>query len=225
MKKRFLPLFVLMLIALIVAPLAVQAQSDNGYLRYPINPDPEHLNPFTGTTIAISTIENNIYEGLVAADPETSEPIPWLAESWEVSEDNLVYTFNLRQGVLFHDVPWVEYEDGDREFKADDWIWAAKLSLSDDETVSQHPEWMENVLGAAEFTEGTAEDVEGLVKIDDYTIEITAFRQFRRKPTNSSATILHCSLSAPAHISLWNGCVTITLRWKPMTNTGRKVCP
>jgi ABC-type transport system substrate-binding protein len=173
MKKRFLPLFLLALIALIIAPLAVQAQSENGYLRYPINPDPEHLNPFTGTTIAISTIENNIYEGLVAADPETSEPIPWLAESWEVSDDNLVYTFHLRQGVLFHDVPWVEYTDGDREFKADDWIWAAKLSLSDDETVSQHPEWMENVLGAEEFTAGTAEDVEGLVKVDDYTIEIT----------------------------------------------------
>lgn len=173
MKKRFLPLLALMLVALIAAPFAVQAQSENGYLRYPINPDPEHLNPFTGTTIAISTIVNNVYEGLVSADPETSEPIPWLAESWDVSDDNLTYTFNLRQGVMFHDVPWVEYENDDREFKADDWIWAAKLSLSSDETVSQHPEWMENVVGAAEFTEGTAEDVEGIVMVDDYTIEIT----------------------------------------------------
>ncbi len=173
MKKKLFPFFVLLIVALVIAPFAAQAQSDNGYIRYPINPDPEHLNPFTGTTIAISTVENNIYEGLVSADPETSEPIPWLAESWEVSEDNLVYTFHLRQGVLFHDVPWVEYEDGDREFKADDWVWAAELSLNDNETISQHPEWMENVVGAAEFTEGTAEDVEGLVMIDDYTIEIT----------------------------------------------------
>lgn len=173
MQKRLLTLIALLLVVLLVAPLAVVAQSEDGYLRYPINPDPEHLNPFTGTTIAISTILNNVYEGLVSADRETSEPIPWLAESWEVSEDNLVYTFNLRQGVLFHDVDYIEFENGDREFKADDWIEAAKRSLSDDETISQHPEWMENVVGAEEFTAGEAEDVAGLQMIDDYTIEIT----------------------------------------------------
>lgn len=45
----------------------------------------------------------NIYEGLVKFKPGTSEVVPCLAESWTVSDDGLVYTFKLRQGVKFTD--------------------------------------------------------------------------------------------------------------------------
>jgi peptide/nickel transport system substrate-binding protein len=49
----------------------------------------------------------NMYEPLVWAKPEGGEGdaryAPGLAESWEVSSDGLEYTFNLRQGVTFHD--------------------------------------------------------------------------------------------------------------------------
>ena len=39
---------------------------------------------------------------LVQVD-EALEPIPWLAESWEVSEDGTALTFRLRDDVLWHD--------------------------------------------------------------------------------------------------------------------------
>lgn len=42
-----------------------------------------------------------IYEGLVALD-NSYRPIPQLAKSWQVSPDNLTYTFTLRDGVKFH---------------------------------------------------------------------------------------------------------------------------
>ncbi|MBI1295646.1 hypothetical protein GC175_11900 [bacterium] len=44
---------------------------------------------------------------------------PWLAESWEVSEDGLTVTLNLRQGVKFHN---------GRELTADDVVWAVELA-------------------------------------------------------------------------------------------------
>ena len=46
---------------------------------------------------------NQIFEGLVTTEPGGTETIPALAESWEASEDGLQWTFNLREGVTFHD--------------------------------------------------------------------------------------------------------------------------
>jgi peptide/nickel transport system substrate-binding protein len=47
----------------------------------------------------------NMYEQLVRVNPPGSaEPFsPLLAESWEKSDDGLVWTFKLRSGVKFHD--------------------------------------------------------------------------------------------------------------------------
>lgn len=44
-----------------------------------------------------------IYETLTFLDPETLEAVPGLAESWEVSEDAMTWTFYLREGVQFHE--------------------------------------------------------------------------------------------------------------------------
>lgn len=56
-------------------------------------------------------IGNLIYEGLTkrdVSDPDAPAGVaPALAESWEVTEDGLEYTFFLREGVAFHDgTPW-----------------------------------------------------------------------------------------------------------------------
>ena len=42
-------------------------------------------------------------EGLTALRPGTSEVIPSLATDWTTSDDGLAWTFNLREGVTFHD--------------------------------------------------------------------------------------------------------------------------
>ncbi|MEZ4636605.1 MAG: ABC transporter substrate-binding protein [Caldilineaceae bacterium] len=47
-------------------------------------------------------VVNQIIEPLVRLAGTSTEPIPWLAESWE-TEDSQTWTFNLRQGVTFHD--------------------------------------------------------------------------------------------------------------------------
>ncbi len=168
MKKLVL---VLILLASLIVPQVGSAQ-EGTTLRYPINPDPEHLNPFTQTTIAISVINRNIYEGLAEIDLDTGEALPALAESWEISDDYLTYTFKLREGVMFHDVEGVEWEDGDREMKAEDWVWSAHIYASEDDTVSQHPESMQGVVGLEEYLAGDAESISGIRAVDDYTLEV-----------------------------------------------------
>jgi peptide/nickel transport system substrate-binding protein len=46
---------------------------------------------------------DQIYESLVSLEPGTTELAPGLAKSWEISEDGLEYTFELEEGVTFHD--------------------------------------------------------------------------------------------------------------------------
>ena len=46
---------------------------------------------------------DQIFETLVSLKPGTTELEPALAESWEISDDGMAYTFTLRDGVTFHD--------------------------------------------------------------------------------------------------------------------------
>ncbi len=65
--------------------------------------EPPNLDPTSGAAGAIDTVTySNIFEGLTRFGPDGSIN-PGLAESWSVSDDGKVYTFNLRKGVKFHD--------------------------------------------------------------------------------------------------------------------------
>ena len=73
--------------------------------------DPEDsLDPHAAASAGTREVVFNIYEGLVKTGP-TGELIPAVAESYKVSEDGLVYTFTLREGVKFHNGETVTVED------------------------------------------------------------------------------------------------------------------
>lgn len=65
------------------------------------------LDPHVSCGWMAKFVDYQMFEGLVEADlTRTEAPTQLkgqLAESWDVSEDGLVYTFHLRQGVRFHD--------------------------------------------------------------------------------------------------------------------------
>ena len=93
---------------------------------------PEGFDPAlytAGTTFDASS--RPIYNRLVEFEPGTTNTIPGLAESWEVSDDDLEYTFNLRPGVKFHTT---EFFTPTRDFNADDVIFSFERQGS-----AEHP--------------------------------------------------------------------------------------
>ena len=84
--------------------------SGGGSLVVAISSDPGSLNPAITTSGAVHTASETFFNGLVALD-EDGNPIPELAESWEISEDGRVYTFPLREDVTWHDGEQFTAED------------------------------------------------------------------------------------------------------------------
>jgi peptide/nickel transport system substrate-binding protein len=65
--------------------------------------EPKALDPQAVTAVNDFRILMNIYDGLVQYKDGTLEPEPALATDWTISDDGMVYTFNLRDDVTFHD--------------------------------------------------------------------------------------------------------------------------
>ncbi|MHA3947601.1 ABC transporter substrate-binding protein [Cellulomonas bogoriensis] len=65
--------------------------------------DPASLDPAFASDGESFRVARQIFEGLVGVEPGTADPAPLLAERWDVSDDGLTYTFDLKQGVTFHD--------------------------------------------------------------------------------------------------------------------------
>jgi peptide/nickel transport system substrate-binding protein len=69
--------------------------------------DPAESFEFSGNDLL-----NNVYDTLIELDPANLGPlVPGLAESWEVGDDGVTYTFKLRQGAKFHSGNPVTAED------------------------------------------------------------------------------------------------------------------
>jgi len=51
----------------------------------------------------IARLARVCYDPLLKYDAVSKEVIPWVAKSWEISEDGLAYTFYLNRGIKFHD--------------------------------------------------------------------------------------------------------------------------
>lgn len=75
---------------------------EGGTLVAAIDSDPGQLNPAITTSGAVHTASELMFNGLVELSPEL-EPVPSLAESWEIEEDGAVYRFTLRDDVTWHD--------------------------------------------------------------------------------------------------------------------------
>lgn len=81
---------------------AAQDAAPGGILTYARDGDADSLDPQKTTTTLSWQVQGQIFESLVAFDAE-GNIVPNLAQSWEVSDDGLEYTFVLQEGVTFHD--------------------------------------------------------------------------------------------------------------------------
>jgi peptide/nickel transport system substrate-binding protein len=73
--------------------------------RYP-KWDPQY-----GGLIQESTLYNDLYDSLTWPDRFTGKAVPWVAKNWTVSPDGKTWTFEIRQGIKFHDGSELTGED------------------------------------------------------------------------------------------------------------------
>ena len=151
--------------AAMVASVAFAGSAEAKTLVFCSEGSPEGFNPSlytAGTTFDASS--RQIYNRLVEFERGSTEIVPALAESWEVSDDGLEYTFNLREGVT-----WQSTEDftPSREFNADDVIFSFRRQWQED-----HP-YFDVSGGSYEYF--NAMDMGNLLKsiekVDDYTVK------------------------------------------------------
>ncbi|MEW5961886.1 MAG: ABC transporter substrate-binding protein, partial [Chloroflexota bacterium] len=94
--------------------VTVSPPKSGGTLKVAFQNEWAGLDPHTASSYSSYQIMNNVLEGLTFYD-DNLNLVPWLAESWQQSEDGLTWTFKLRQGVKFHN---------GREMTAEDVKWS-----------------------------------------------------------------------------------------------------
>ncbi len=67
-----------------------------GVLHRSLGAQEPGLDPHLATSLAEGAVLGALFEGLVTPDPRTLEPVPGVAERWEVADDGLAHTFHLR---------------------------------------------------------------------------------------------------------------------------------
>lgn len=92
-------------------PAKLFAQSGRNFLIIASNQDIPNFDPHTATGYSASFFMRNVYDPLVRVSGNPPEPVPGLAESWEVSGDGKTYTFKLHPGAKFHSGNAVTSED------------------------------------------------------------------------------------------------------------------
>ncbi|MEG0385184.1 MAG: peptide ABC transporter substrate-binding protein [Solibacillus sp.] len=123
--------------------------------------EPPSLHPGLATDTTSSTMIQNIFEGLMSM--ENGEATVAAAESYEISDDLLTYTFKLR------DAKWSNGDPVTAEDFAYSWKW-----VLDPANLSEYASILYPIKGAEAFHGGTgsADDL-GIKVVDEKTIEVT----------------------------------------------------
>ena len=148
-----------------VAGLSVSAEAKT--LVYCSEGSPEGFNPSlytAGTTFDASS--RQIFNRLVEFERGTTKIVPALAESWDVSDDGLAYTFKLRKGVKFQSTPNFTPT---RDFNADDVVYS--IGRQHDAGHRHHK------LSGGQYEYFVGMDMPAIIKsidkVDDHTVRFT----------------------------------------------------
>ncbi|MGL4454028.1 MAG: ABC transporter substrate-binding protein [Sarcina sp.] len=124
-------------------------------------PKGEFLPGYAATTQDQRVVEL-AFAGLIGND-EKGNPIPEVAESWEISEDEKTYTFKLRKDVKFSNGEALTAKDVEFTY----------LMMADPKYDGPRTGHVEGLVGYEEYNKGDAKNIEGLKVIDDFTVSFT----------------------------------------------------
>ena len=146
-------------------PAAGETLADDQTMNFWILDAIKSLDPHKNTDVSGSDVLRQLFEGLMNEDSKGAM-VPGVAESHEVSEDGLVYTFKLRDTA--------KWSNGD-PVTAGDFVYSWQRAVNP-ETASEYAWFMElmNIVNATEIVKGeVAPDQLGVKAIDDHTLEVT----------------------------------------------------
>ena len=106
-----------------------------------------------------------LLEGLVIRHPVGKSPLPGVAQSWDISSNGLIYTFNLRKNA--------KWSNGDT-LDAHDFVYSWKRVLLPS-LGSQYPDMLYDIKNAELFNKGEITDFNevGVKAINDYQLQVT----------------------------------------------------
>nr|PZN68629.1 MAG: peptide ABC transporter substrate-binding protein [Pseudomonadota bacterium] len=142
----------------------VQSGNASGVLHFGNGTEPQSIDPHVSTGVPESRLQYALLEGLVGKDPATLEPVPGVAERWEVSEDGLLYRFHLRR-----DARW---SDG-RPLTAEDFRWSLWRALQP-AMGNEYAYMLFPLLNAEAYLKSEITDFDqvGVKVIDEHTLEL-----------------------------------------------------
>jgi oligopeptide transport system substrate-binding protein len=162
-------------------PRVASSPPSGGTYRRPLGNDPASLDPARITDHYAVAIANQIFDSLVEFDAHLNV-LPALAQSWSASRDGLTWTFNLRQGVFFHN---------GREVVAEDVVYSLSRLL--DPAVGSPRSWfLDKIKGASDFQSGATKHLEGIQAVDRYTVKFVLSEPFA--PFISTLGLPHMSV-------------------------------
>ena len=134
-----------------------------------VGPEPDTIDPALNSSVDGGTYIVHAFEGLTTLD-ENAQPIPGQAESWDISDDNLTYTFHLRDGL--------KWSDGS-DLTASDFVYSWNRVIKP-ETAADYEYMFDCIDGYADGNLNvTAEDdktlVVKLIAATPYFLELCAF--------------------------------------------------
>ncbi|NLE22173.1 MAG: ABC transporter substrate-binding protein [Actinobacteria bacterium] len=154
-----------------------------GQYNFAIGAEPVSIEPLNTQESEGAQVEHQVFQGLyiLQLQPDgTTKAVPDLAESTEVNEDATVFTFKIRQGVMFQ--PPVNREVKAQDF-VDAWSYNAQAENKSATTYIMAP--IKGIDPESGFAEGPV--LSGVKALDDYTLEVTLQYPF----ADFTATLVH----------------------------------
>jgi oligopeptide transport system substrate-binding protein len=124
---------------------------------------PLTLDPHLSGDAASNEYVVEIFSGLMAFDLDLNLILD-IAESYEITEDGLAYTFKIR--------PEAKFQDG-KSIRAEDFKWSFERACDPATRSSTADTYLGDIIGCRDKLQGKAIAVEGAVVVDDLTLQLT----------------------------------------------------
>lgn len=123
------------------------------------------FNPLTYASVYDWYMIELMFEPLISVEPSGSLTTDGsLTKEYKISDDGLVYTFNLREGIKWHD---------GTEVTSEDIVFTLNTIFKPDYKGRNYNAAMQSVVGAKDVKAGTADTASGVKALDKHTVEIT----------------------------------------------------